>query len=1056
MFSKFFIDRPIFASVISIVIVIAGLVAFGALPIAQYPEIAPPTVEVKTTYPGANAMVLAETVAAPIEQEVNGVENMLYMYSTSANDGTYALTVTFDVGTNLDMAQVLVQNRVSIAMPKLPEEVKRQGVTVKKKSTNILMFITLSSPDEKYDNLFIHNYVTLRIKDELLRLNGVGDLTIFGVEDYSMRIWLDPERLKALKLTTQDVIRAIEEQNVQVAAGQIGEPPTPAGQDFQYSINTLGRLSDVEQFENIIIKTAEGTRITRVKDVAKVDLGAENYNQYFQTNGKEAAGISVYLLPGANALSTAKLIRQTMDKLGKGFPQGLEWSIPFDTTKFVEASIRQVYRTLIEATLIVFIIIFIFLQNWRATIIPAVAIPVSLIGTLAVMAGLGFSINMVSLFGLILAIGIVVDDAIVVVENVSKHMEQGLSAKEAAVKGMAEISGPVVATTLVLIAVFVPTAFLPGISGQLYRQFALTIATATVLSSINALTMSPALCGLLLKPPSQKRQNFFFRGFNWIYNLTEGGYARIVNVMVRRALLMGLIYLGLVVLSGWSLGQLPTGFLPTEDQGYATAAVQLPDAASQERTREVIRIVNEIVKQTPGIKDWITLGGYSALDATIAPNAAAFYVVFDDWAKREEAGHTQDAILAHLRREFAKIQEAGVVAVLPPAIQGLGTSGGFDFRLQDRGGVGYYQLQQWAQKMAKDGNGQTGLTGLYTLFRANVPQLFADIDRVKAKSLEIPLNDVFGTLQAFLGSAYVNDFNKFGRTYQVRVQAEPKFRVEPEDIKGLEVRSSRNEMVPIGTLVSVDETMGPQVVFRYNLYPAATINGEPAPGYSSGQSMALMEQMVDAKLPPSLGYEWSSISFQEKKVGGEAGLIFALALLLVFLVLAAQYESWTSPAAIIFAVPVALLGVAAAQFARGYENNLYTQIGIVLLIALASKNAILIIEFAMELRAQGKGIVEAAGEAARLRFRPVLMTAFSFVFGVMPLVFASGAGSASQRAVGTAVFGGMVVSTLLGVLFVPVFFVIFQRLTEFRKKKSKTEDPPKEELVEMEIKHATR
>ena len=1051
MFSKFFIERPIFATVVSLVIVIAGLVSFGALPVAQYPEISPPTVEVKTTYPGANAVVLAETVAAPIEQEVNGVDDMIYMYSTSANDGTYILTVTFEVGTDVDMAQVLVQNRVSIAMPKLPDEVKRQGVTVKKKSTSILLFISLSSPDDKFDNLFIHNFVTLRIKDELLRLPGVGDLTIFGVEEYSMRIWLDPERLKSLNLTTGDVMRSIEEQNVQVAAGQVGEPPTPAGQNFQYSINTLGRLSEVGEFEDIVVKTAGRTRITRVRDLARVELGARNYNQYFQTNGKDSAGISVYLRPGANALSTATMVRETMEELSQVFPEGLEWSIPFDTTIFVEASISQVYKTLIEAALIVFVIIFIFLQNWRATVIPGVAIPVSLIGTLAVMSAIGFSLNMVSLFGLVLAIGIVVDDAIVVVENVSTHMERGLSAKEASIQAMSEISGPVVATTLVLVAVFIPTAFLPGISGQLYRQFALTIATATVLSSINALTMSPALCALILRPPQEKRQNFFFRGFNRIYDRCENGYTRVVSAMVRRTLIMGIVYFGIIALSGWSLLSLPTGFLPTEDQGYAIIAIQLPDAASQERTREVINVVNDIVKETPGIQDWITIGGYSALDSTIGSNNAAFFVVFDDWAEREDADISQDVILAHLRRELAQIQEASAFAVLPPAIQGLGNSGGFDFRLQDRGAVGYTQLQQWARQVVQDGNGQTGLTGLYTLFRANVPQLFADVDRVKAKSLDIPLNEVFGTLQAYLGSAYVNDFNKFGRTYQVRVQADPKFRAQADDIKHLEVRNNSGEMVPIGTLVDVNDTVGPQVVFRYNLYPAATINGEPASGYSSGQGMALMEQMAATKLPKSMGYEWSGISYQEKQIGGEATLIFGLALTLVFLVLAAQYESWSSPAVIILAVPVALLGTAIALMMRGYENNLYTQIGIVLLIALASKNAILIVEFARELRAQGKPLLEAAVEASRSRFRPVLMTAFSFVFGVMPLVFASGAGSASQRAVGTAVFGGMVASTVLAVLFVPVFFVIFQRLSEFKRK---SDEPSAVELSGAKPEHS--
>ena len=1043
MISKVFIERPILATVLSLVIVIAGAVAFGTLPVAQYPEIAPPIVQVKTTYPGANSVVLAETVASPIEQEVNGVENMLYMASTNANDGTYTLDITFAVGTDVDIAQVLVQNRVNTAMPKLPEEVKREGVTVKKRSANILMFISLSSPDERYDSLFIHNYITLRIKDELSRQKGVGDVNIFGAQDYSMRVWLDPNRLKALRLTTQDVIRAIEEQNVQVAAGQIGEPPAPAGQNFQYSINTLGRLADPEQFEDIIIKTAEGTRVTRVKDVGKVELGAKNYSTFFASNGKEAAGISIYPLPGANALETAGAIRSTMERLGRAFPEGLEWDIPFDTTLFIEQSIQQVYQTLVEAAIIVFIVIFIFLGDWRASIIPGIAIPVSLIGTAAAMAALGFSINMISLFGLVLAIGIVVDDAIVVVENVSKKMEEGLSGKEAAIKGMQEITGPVIATTLVLIAVFVPTAFLPGISGQLYRQFALTIATATVFSSINALTMSPAMCALLLRPREPgKKQNIFFRAFNRGYDWSERGYAGIVGQMVRRTAFMALIYIGLIVLSGWSLLSIPTGFLPVEDQGYAIAAYQLPDAASQERSREVVEKMDAIISKTPGVQDWITIGGFSALDETNTSNAGALFVVFEDRAKREEEGLSQEVIMAKLQGQFNHIQEAMIFTVLPPAIQGLGTSGGFDFRLQDRGGVGPTQLQQWAHQMIHDGRAQSGLVGLYTLFRADVPQLFIDVDRTKTKTQDIPLNDVFGTLQAFLGSAYVNDFNKFGRTFQVKVQAAPEFRIRAEDINQLEVRSNSGAMVPIGTLVNVEDTLGPQVVYRFNLYPAATVGGAPAPGYSSSQALALMEDMAATKLPPSMGFEWAGISFQEKQVGGEAVLIFALALTLVFLVLAGQYESWSSPAVIILAVPVALLGTAIALVTRGFDNNLYTQIGIVLLIALASKNAILIVEFARELRAAGKDIVEAAAEAARLRFRPVLMTAFSFVFGVMPLVFASGAGSASQQAVGTAVFGGMLASTALAVLFVPVFFVIFQRLSEFKRKPKAAEKEP--------------
>ncbi len=1033
MFSRFFIERPIFATVVSIVIVIVGLVALTGLPVAQYPEITPPTVEVKATYPGANAEVLAETVAAPIEQEVNGVENMLYMSSYSASNGVYTLTVTFEVGTDLDIAQVLVQNRVSIANPKLPEDVRRQGVTVKKKVPAILMIVTLTSPDDTYDSLFIHNYALLRLKDEIARLKGVGDTTIFGAEDYSMRVWLDPEKLKARELTTQDVVDAISEQNIQVAAGQIGAPPTPQGQNFQYVINTLGRLNEIQEFEDIIIKTAQGTRVTRVRDVATVERGAKAYDQYFEINGKPGGGIAIYQQPGANALEVAELVRDAMARLSRDFPPGLEYDVPYDTTRFVDASIEQVYHTLFEAVILVFIVIFVFLQDWRATLIPAATIPVSLIGTFAFMSGLGISINMVSLFGLVLAIGIVVDDAIIVVENSWRHMEGGLTAKEATIKAMGEVTGPIVATTLVLLAVFVPTAFLPGITGQLYQQFAITIATAVVISSINALTMAPALCALLLrapKPPEQ--QNVFFRAFNKVYGGSEKGYTGLIGAMVRRTALMMLIYLAIVGATGWGFSRLPSGFLPVEDQGYLIAAIQLPDAASQERTQEVVEQVNGIVAETPGVADWVAIGGYSVLDATVASNAATFFIVFDPWDARDESELSQEAILAQLRARFAEIRQGVVVAIVPPPIQGLGVAGGFDLRLQDRSGVGLGPLQTLVDAMVQDANAQSGLRAVYSIFRADTPQLFADVDRTKAKSLDVPLSSVFGTLQAYLGSAYVNDFNVFGRTFQVRVQADPGFRVQREDIGRLEVRNQNGDMVPLGTLVDVRETLGPQVVARYNLYPAASINGEPAPGFSSGQALSLMEQMAE-QLPPGFGFEWTSVSYQEKQVGNEALVIFALAILLVFLVLAAQYESWTNPASVILVVPVAFLGTAVAVTARGMDSNVYTQIGIVLLIALASKNAIMIVEFARELRRGGKGLLESAIEASRLRLRPILMTSFAFIFGVLPLVTSSGAGAASQQAVGTAVFGGMITSTFLAVLLVPVFYVVFQRFSEWRK-----------------------
>jgi len=1033
MFARFFIERPIFAAVISIVIVLVGLVALATLPIAQYPEISPPTVEVRAVYPGANAVVLAETVAAPIEQEVNGVEGMIYMSSTSANDGTYVLTVTFELGTNLDMAQVLVQNRVSIAEPRLPEDVRRQGVTVKKKSTNIVLFVALSAPDKQYDSLYIHNYATLRVKDELARIDGVGDVAIFGANNYSMRVWVDPEKLKARDLATQDVVSAIAEQNVQVAAGQIGQPPVPPGQTFQYSINTLGRLNDVEQFQNIVVKTAEGTRITRLKDVARVELGAQGYDQYFQTNGQPAAGIAIYQLPGANALDVAADVRTTVERLKKNFPAGLVYSIPFDTTRFIDASIQQVYITLLEAILLVFLVLFLFLQDWRATVIPAVTIPVSLVGTFAVMAMLGFSINMITLFAMVLAIGIVVDDAIVVVENVWQHMEtSGLSARDATIKAMSEISGAIVATTLVLIAVFVPTAFLPGITGQLYKQFALTIAVSTVFSSINALTLSPALSALILRPPNKERRNFVFRTFNTVFARGQKSYEGVVGGVTRRTLLMMVLFAVIALGSGWGFVNLPTGFLPIEDQGYIIAGAQLPDAASQERTRAVVEQVNQTLSQTPGVASWLSIGGLSILDSTVASNSAAFYIVFDDWSERTRFELSARGIVGRIRKAFASIQEAQLFVFVPPPIQGLGVSGGFEMKVQDRGGVGHQQLQVAVQRMAQDGRAQSSLATAFSNFRAGVPQLFVNVDRTKAKSLDLPLDSVFGTLQTYLGSSYVNDFNKFGRTYQVRVQAKPAFRIRKDDIRRLEARNRKGEMVPLGTLVKVSDTLGPQVINRYNLYPAASLNGEPAPGFSSGEALSLVEEMATRLLPNSMGYEWTGVSFQEKQVGGEAVVIFALSILLVFLVLSAQYESWTSPLAVILAVPLALLGTVVVVGSLGMDNNVYTQIGIVLLIGLATKNAILIVEFARDLHAQGQSIVDAAVNAARLRFRPILMTALTFIFGVIPLVVARGAGAASQRAVGTAVFGGMVAATFFSLVFVPVFYVVCQRLSEIR------------------------
>ncbi len=1027
MFSKFFIEHPIFSSVISIVIVIAGLVSIGALPVAQFPEIVPPTVKVKGVYPGANAAVVAETVAAPIEQEVVGVEDMIYMSSVSSNDGSYTLTVTFEVGTDLDMANILVQNRVALAEPKLPEEVVRQGVSTKKSSPNIVLIASLYSADNRFDGLYLSNYAKLNMRDTLSRIPGVGDVGLYPESDYSMRVWLDPEQLKSRDMTPGEVIAAIREQNVQVAAGQIGQPPAPPGQSFQYTVNVLGRLSDVQQFEDIIVKSGEGGRITRLGDVARIELGAKGYDITSRLNGAPSMSIAVFQLPGSNALEVSRRVRAALEEMSAYFPQGLEYAVPYDTTMFVQASIEQVYITLLQAALLVSLVLFLFLQDWRATLIPAVTIPVSLIGTLAVMLAMGFSLNMLTLFALVLAIGIVVDDAIVVVEATVSHMERGLERKAAAIRAMREVSGPVVATTLVLLAVFVPAAFMPGITGQLYRQFALTIAVATIFSSINALTMSPALASLVLRLPPENK-NAFFRAFDKLFSRTEKGYTNVTRSLVRRTGLMLLLAAGLAVFTGWQFTRLPTGFLPTEDQGYMLIHVQLPDAASQQRTNEVLDRIDAVIAATEGVSDWVIFGGFNLIDFAAASNAAAIFVTLTPWEERTEPGLGQEAILARLRAGFQGIQEAIVYPFLPPAINGLGVAGGFQFQLEDRAGVGLQELNVMLEEIVQDGNAQSGLTALNSTFRIEVPQLFAEVDRTKAKTLGVPLDEVFGALQAYLGSAYVNDFNKFGRTWQVKVQADHPFRVDPENIRRLEVRDARGKMVPLGTLIDVEQTVGPQTILRYNLYPTASITGSAAPGFSSGQALNLMEQLAKEKLPTSMGFEWTGMSFQEKKVGSEAIYIFALAIVLVFLVLSAQYESWTSPAAVIMVVPLAVLGTVIAVLLKGADNNVYTQIGITLLIALASKNAILIVEFAMAEQEKGKNILEAVVDAAKLRFRPILMTAISSIAGFLPLVVAAGAGAASQQAIGIAVVGGMIAATVMSVTFTPVFYVVMKRL----------------------------
>ncbi|MDD4649530.1 MAG: multidrug efflux RND transporter permease subunit [Desulfoplanes sp.] len=1038
MFSRFFINRPIFAAVVSIVIIIAGLVTLQSLPVAQYPEISPPTISVSTNYPGANAQVLSDTVAQPIEEQVNGVEGMLYMSSTCSNNGDYSLTVSFDIGTDLDMAQVLVQNRVSQATALLPEAVQRMGVTTAKQSTNILLFISLTSPDNRFDSLYLSNYASLRIKDELSRIDGVGSVSIYGASDYSMRIWLNPNKLKSRGLTTTDVLNAINEQNVQVAAGQIGQPPAPQEQDFQYAITVKGRLADAAQFEQIIIKTLPGGAMVRLKDVARIELGAKTYDMSSQSNGVPTAAIGIFQQPGANALDVAKKVKSTLKELKTSFPQGLTYEIPFDTTEFVNASINEVVETLFIAILLVFIVILVFLQDWRATLIPAATIPVSLIGTFAVMSVMGVSINMLSLFGIVLVIGIVVDDAIVVVENATRNMDDlKLGAKEATIRAMNEVTGPIIATTLVLLAVFIPTAFMGGITGQLYSQFSLTIATATIFSALNALTLSPALCAILLRP-SAKHHNPFARAFNWVFDKAQNGYQRTIAIMVRQGLLVMILFAGITAAAFWGFTQLPTGFVPTEDQGYAMMSVQLPDAASQKRTLDVVEILNKRLAELDGVRSWVSVPGYSLLDGAVTSNAATIWVVFDSWDERLPKGLDLNAMLGHLWKMTSDIQEASIFAFSPPAISGLGQAGGFEMKIQDKGDVGLTALEQMTQEIAQDANSQSTLSNVYTTFRANTPQLFTDVDRTQTKSLGIPLSDIFDTLKANLGSSYVNDFNIFGRSYQVRVQADAKFRARVEDIKKLEVRNNNGDMIPLGSVVSVHKTLGPQLISRYNLYPMATLNGQGATGISSGQAMTLMEGIATAKLPTSMGYAWSGMSYQEKVAGSSTILIFVLAIIFVYLVLCAQYESWSLPLVIILAVPLALIGTVTAVFLRGMDVNVYTQIGIVLLIALACKTAILIAEFAKDGHEAGQGIMEAALEASKLRFRPILMTAFAFILGVFPLVIATGAGAASRQALGTAVFAGMISATFLMIFFVPVFYVVIQGISErfFGKKKN--------------------
>jgi hydrophobic/amphiphilic exporter-1 (mainly G- bacteria), HAE1 family len=1035
MISKFFIERPVLANVIALLTIVIGAVALLRLPVAQYPPITPPTVQVTTRYPGASAQVLVDTVALPIEEQVNGVENMLYMQSTSASDGTYTLIVTFAIGTDPDFAQVLVQNRVAIALPSLPSPVQQQGVTTQKKSTAILQIVTLSSPDGRYDSLFLRNYATINLQDELARLPGVGNVTIFGAGQYSMRIWLKPDQLEARDLVPQDVINAVQQQSQQVTAGQIGMPPAATDQSFQYTVNVPGRLAEADEFANIIVKVDadEAGRITRLKDVARVELGAQSYGQFFKLDGQPAAGIAIFQLPEANALDVATTVRATVDRLAAAFPPGLVHNIPFDTTTFVRASIAEVYRTLVIAAILVLIVIMVFVQDWRAMLVPATTVPVTIIGAFAAMAALGFSVNLATLFAIVLAIGIVVDDAIVVVEGAARHIERGLPPKQAAINAMAELFGPIIGITLVLMAVFLPAAFLPGVSGQLYRQFALVMAATALISAINAATLKPTQCALWLRP-TPKRRNIIFRGFNRLYGAAERRYAGLVARMVRHSLIMAAIGIGLGALAIWGLAALPTSFLPIEDQGYVIAGVQLPEGASLERTGRVMDRITTIVRDTPGVEHAVAIGGISVLDnnASLA-NAGVIYVILEDWSAR---GREEDLrnLYTKLSGELSGLEEGVSFVLVPPPIQGVGNAAGFQMEIELRdNSFDFEKLQNVSQAVAEKADAQSGIERALSPFRAGAPQLHVEVDRVKAETLGVAVGDVFQALQTYLGSTYVNQFNRFGRTFQVYTQADHEYRVAPSEINRLYVRNANGAMVPLGTMNEVSYRTGPSLISLYNLRPAAQILGMPALDFSSGQALSLLAEIATATLPPGMGYQWTGMSYQEEQLGNQAYYVFALALLLVYLALAAQYESWTAPAAVLLAVPIAVLGTVAALTPLDVANNLYMQIGLVLLIALASKNAILIVEFARDLRLnQGREILDAAVEAARLRFRPILMTSFAFILGVLPLVFATGAGANSRRSIGITVASGMLASTCIAVLFVPAFFVVLQRFSEWR------------------------
>ncbi|MEM9941237.1 MAG: multidrug efflux RND transporter permease subunit [Planctomycetota bacterium] len=1036
-FPHFFIDRPIFAVVLSIVITLVGGLAYYQLPVAQYPEVALPTVVVRASYPGATAETISKTVATPLEQELNGVDNMVYMDSQATADGSMTITVSFKLGTDIDEAQVLVQNRVSIAEPKLPPEVRQIGVTTRKSSPDLMMVIHLFSPDDSRDQLYISNYGYLQIKDVLARLDGVGDIQVFGGTEYSMRVWLNVDRLAALDLTPGDAVAAMRQQNVQVAAGVIGQQPIPTGKGgFQVNVNTLGRLKTPQEFGDIILKSGKDRRLVRLSDVARIELGATDYSVRSYLGDKNAVALAMFQRPGSNAIAAVERIKNTMEDLSQKFPPGMDYEVIYNPTDFVEDSIDEVFATLWQAGLLVVLTVFVFLQNWRSTIVPVIAIPISLIGTFAVMQVIGFSLNNLSLFGLVLAIGIVVDDAIVVVETVERLIGEGMKPREATRKAMDEVGTALIATTLVLIAVFVPTAFIAGISGQFYRQFALTIAASTAISTFVSLTLTPALCALLLRPKSAEKNWFgriientlglpfkiFNKAFDWTTNLYAGTVSRILRV----SFVMMFVYMGLLGATWFGFTRVPGGFIPAQDQGYLIIAIQLPPGASLDRTDEVTQRVTQIAKCVPGVRNAVSFVGFSGATRANSSNAAAIFPVLEDAKERAGKGLGVGNVLAELRKQVSVVEDAVVFVIPPPPVRGIGTGGGFKMQIQDKSGAGLIALQEATNAVIDKARKEPGLVQIFSNFSVGTPQYYAEIDRTKVRMLDVPIDNVFEALQIYLGSSYVNDFNFLGRTYRVTAQADTQYRDEEEDIARLRTRSNNGAIVPLGSVVTMKETTAPDRVVRYNLYPAADINGDTLPGFSSAQAIAAMERIADETLPTGFGYEWTDIAYQQNAAGNTALYIFPLCVLFVFLALSAQYESWLLPLAVILIVPLCLLCAIAGVWLRGLDNNILVQIGFVVLVGLACKNAILIVEFAKAEEDAGRNRFDAAVEACRLRLRPVLMTAFSFILGVIPLLIATGAGSEMRQALGTAVFSGMLGVTIFGLFLTPVFYVVLR------------------------------